>query len=136
MTNALRTQLDAFATTLTDAILTAVRAGSLADIVMDAPGTPRRGPGRPRNATSVIANHAPASKPVAGTTDGQTAVDAASTIDLIVKYLRSHPGTSGELTRKALGIARPRWSKAAARAVAAGKLRKEGERRSTKYWAV
>jgi hypothetical protein len=137
MPNALRTQLDTLAATLTDAILTAVQSsGSLADILLDTPDAPKRGPGRPRKTAPAISNHVPPPKAVAGTTGGQTAVDGASTIDLIIKYLRSHPGSSGEATRKTLGITKPRWSKAAARAVASGKLRKEGERRSTKYWAV
>ena len=47
-----------------------------------------------------------------------------------------HPGTSGEAARKALKIDRSKWSPAVAKAIAGKRIRKEGEKRSTKCWGA
>jgi hypothetical protein len=53
-----------------------------------------------------------------------------------VSYIKSHPGTLGQNARKALGFPRSQWHTYISRAIKSGKLRREGDRRGTKYWAV
>jgi hypothetical protein len=60
----------------------------------------------------------------------------ASPMSLIVKYVRSHPGTTGEAARKALGFGKEKWSYYVRKAIAGKGLRKGGQRRATRYWAT
>ena len=145
MPNTLRTSLDALAADLTAAIIQAIQASSLAEI-LDVPPAPalRRGPGRPKGSTISTPRSAPATavlgpvasapaEPAAHRERGQsTEADA----ELIVKYLRSHPGTTGELARRSLGMEKNRWNTCVYRGIRDGKIRGEGERRNTRYWTV
>jgi len=101
------------------------------------PSGPRSAPrvrheGAPATRPPPSASAAPA-KPAAHRERGQnTDTDA----ELIVKYPRSHPGTSGEAARNSLGLEKNRWNTCVYRALRDGKIRKDGERRSTRYWAA
>ncbi len=116
MTNALRDQLNALAATFAAGVVAAIRAAKVDD-VSAVPGIIQA-----------------ANLPAHVERVAQEAV--ADRMGLIVKYLKSHPGTTGEVARKALGLQKHTWTTMAAKAVAEGKLRKQGERRSTRYWAV
>ena len=53
-----------------------------------------------------------------------------------MKYLRTHAGVTGEVARKSLGLEKNRWNTCVYRGIRDGKIRKDGERRSTRYWAT
>jgi hypothetical protein len=82
----------------------------------------KRGRGRPRGSK----NAAPGAK----------STGTLSVVESITAYVTQHPGTSGEAARKALKIDRNKWSPAVAKAIAGKRIRKEGEKRSTKYWGA
>ncbi len=139
MTNALRTELEALASTFTTAIVDAIRSSSLADILdvnvpQERPVRP--GPGRPRSSTTTVTEVAePATPPRPGRPLGSTTQHTGATVDLVVKYLRSHPGSPGEEARKSLGLVKHTWNARVSRAIKERKVRKEGDRRATRYWA-
>jgi hypothetical protein len=64
----------------------------------------------------------------------QSGVDA--TVAKIVAYLKDDPGAAGEVVRNELDLEKKRWSAAVAKALEAKTVRKEGEKRSTRYWAA
>jgi len=143
MSNALR---DSMAAEFTTAIIQAIQASSLAEILDVAPALAlRRGPGRPKGSTTTTAasssastavvrpvTPAPAEPPAHRRRGRSTDADA----ELVVKYLRSHPGTPGEAARKSLGLEKNRWNTCVYRGIRDGKIRGEGERRNTRYWTV
>jgi len=67
---------------------------------------------------------------------GTTTQDTGATVELVVKYLRSHPASTGEEARKNLGLVKHTWNARVSRAIKEGKVRKEGDRRATRYWAT
>lgn len=145
MPNALRSNVDTLAAEFTAAIIRAIRASSLAEILDIQPApAPRRGPGRPRGSTTAVLTFAltaavvrpvasAAAEPAAHRERGQS-TDADA--ELIVKYLRTHAGVTGEVARKSLGLEKNRWNTCVYRGIRDGKIRKDGERRSTRYWAT
>jgi hypothetical protein len=144
MSNALRDAMNNLAAKFASTIIEAIRASSLAEI-LDVPlrAAPGRAPGRPRGSVSkavtstkavvvVPAADAAPSGPSHRDRPRSTAEDA----EVIAKFLRSPPGTTGEQARKTLGLEKNRWNTCVYRAIRDGKIRKEGERRSTMYWAT
>jgi hypothetical protein len=125
----LRSAIDDLAKTFATSIVAAIRASNLDDLVgLAEPSTRdprRRGPGRPKGSTSRLGTKkaSPSGTP-----------STASLTQRIAEHIEAHPGQTGEVARAALGVTKPRWSKAVALAVATGKLRKEGERRATRYF--
>jgi hypothetical protein len=150
MTNALRSQIQQFAAQFAAAVLHAVRGASLEDILAETtagatrsaasstvPAHGKRGRGRPKGSKNKSPTATPASAKAAPRKVGRPAkTNTATIVESIVAYVQKHPGTSGEAARKSLGIDRNKWSPSVAKAIEAKKLRKQGERRSTKYWAV
>jgi hypothetical protein len=133
MTNALRTQVEAAAVIFANQVMSAIRGGSLKDILFDASrerAPVGRGPGRPKGAK----NKTPTS-PSSAPTGGAASVLQAN-VTAIVGYVKAHPGQSGEVVRKTLGIERGRWSPAVRHSVEAKLIRREGENRGAKYWAA
>ena len=117
MANALVDELETITKTFVTAIVAAMRRASLKDILSageEAPARPTPAPRLPRH-----------------TPEGN-----AARSDALVNYIKSHPGTLGQDARKALGFPRSQWHTYISRAIHAGKLRKEGDQRGTKYWAV
>jgi hypothetical protein len=117
----LRSTLAHLSEALADAVIASVRATTVPDILALTDGKPapasraRRHAGRPR---------------------GSTAEKTAQTVAATVAYVKDHPRTDGKAARVALGIEKNRWSSCVARAITTKQLRKEGDLRATKYWAV
>ena len=109
---------------------------------MPLPPEPRRGRGRPRGSISRVVTSTkvavivPADAAPPEPSHRDRPQSTAEDSEMIVKYLRSHPGTTGEDARKTLGLVKNRWNTCVYRAVRDGKVRQEGERRSTRYWAT
>jgi hypothetical protein len=140
MTNALRTELEALASAFTAAIVAAIRSSSLAEIldvnVPQETRVRRLADRRESTATKGTDVAEPSTAPRPGRPVGTTTRDTGETVDLVVKYLRSHPGSSGEEARKSLGLVKHTWNARVSRAIKEGKVRKEGDRRATRYWAT
>ena len=134
MTNALRTAMDDLARDFTTAIVDAIRSSSLAEIldvnVLHAKHLPS-----PRTDAATTKDEAP-TPPRPGRPAGTTTQDTGATVELLVKYLRSHPASTGEEARKSLGLLKHTWNARVSRAIKEGKVRKEGDRRATRYWAT
>ena len=113
---AIRDELNALATTFAAGVIAALRDARVDDV----------------SAVSGILQDA--DLPSKGT--GGARETPPARLALLVMYIKSHPGITGEAARKALDMQKHTWSTMAARGVAEGKLRKEGERRSTRYWAL
>jgi hypothetical protein len=113
MPNALQAQIEKFAAEFAQAVLQAIRAASLDDILAETQGSPPRW----------------AHWPPPGSTVGTQA-----RIDIIVAYVKGHPGTSGKDARDALAVFNSDWSRYVAKAVKAGLITKKGDRRGTTYW--
>ena len=137
--NALRSAIDELAKDFTAAIVATIRSSSLAEIldVNFARATPiPRGPGRPRGSVSTGAATAESPTRRPGRPLGTTTPDTEATVELVVKYLRSHPGSAGEEARKTLGLVKHTWNARVSRAIEEGKVTKKGDRRATRYWAT
>jgi hypothetical protein len=137
VTTALSSAIDALASEFAWKVVEAIRASSLAEILTEVPGAAPR-PGRPPKLAARTASSTSEWTAKATPTSGSRSPkqDTGQTVELIVAYLRSHPGITGEGARKALGLEKNRWNTCVARAIKDGKVRKEGERRSTRYWAT
>jgi hypothetical protein len=148
MPNVLEEKIREAALTFTYAVVRAVARASLTDIRSEAdqageprrlsrPSTPtKRGPGGPgRSVTRLEASARGTEAPVA-TVKARAESSADDISTTIILYLRSHPGATGESTRKILAVEKGRWNRIIARAIQGGRLRKEGTKRGTKYWAV
>ena len=134
--NALSSAIDHLAKDFTAAIVAAIRSSSLAEILdvnLPQETLVRRGPGRPRESTTKRTDIVESSFPRSGRPLTQ---DTGATIELVVKYLRSHPGSPGEDARKTLGLAKHTWNARVSRAITEGKVTKKGDRRATRYWAT
>jgi len=129
--NALVDELEAITKTFVSSIVAAMHKATLADILGASEGSApaKRGPGRPKGSTKKAAD-------VASTPTRLTPADPADRARLIVSYVKSHPGTGGEAVRGALGLAKDRWAYYDTKAQNAKLLRKEGQKRATKYWAT
>jgi hypothetical protein len=98
--------------------------------------TVKRGRGRPRK-HPVAAPAAKASAPAKTAKRGRGRPrknDRAKVLATILTYLKAYPKSSGEKARKALSIEKHLWSSTVGKAVRDGKVKKEGDRRSTVYW--
>jgi hypothetical protein len=128
--NALEAELEAITKTFVTAVVAAMRRASLTDILGVSEGQPaKRGRGRPPGSKNKPGTPSP-------TPEASAITITAPRPGLIVAYVKSHPGTSGEEARAALGIPKPQWGTYVARALKGGQLRREGQKRATKYWAV
>jgi hypothetical protein len=136
MANPLQQTLNGLAATFVASIIESIRASSLEDVGRDAPvaaaAPASRAPRPPRATERLKPRTGPAAPSGRRSGPRNTAKDAAT----IVAYLRSHPGSSGEAARHALGLEKNRWNTCVYRALRDGQIKKRGDRRSTKYWAV
>jgi hypothetical protein len=115
MSNPLRDSLEALVETLVASMVALVLDGTLADVAAAGP-------------VGAAAEAAPVRR-------GRPARTARDT-DAIVRRIAGHPGTTGEDARKALGLEKNRWSTCLRIALDAGRVRRVGEGRSTRYWAA
>jgi hypothetical protein len=123
--SALKTTIDALAQSFAQSIIVAIRSASLDDILR-LPGD--AGGGVRPSAASTVDVATRVTRTAAGQKTGRA--------DRIVEYIRAHPGSSGPAARKALGFPSAQWATYVARAIKAGRLRRVGERRKARYWAV
>jgi hypothetical protein len=140
MSTALRDTMNAMVAEFATSIIEAIHAATLADILdVRVPLAPRRDRGRRRGSITktVTTTDAPSDRaaPPESRRRGRPQ-NSAEDAELIVAYLRSHPGSTGEEARKTLGLKKNRWNTCMYRAIREGKIRKEGKHRSTRYWAT
>jgi hypothetical protein len=117
MPDTLRTTVNAMADAFANAIIEAIEATSLADILdVQLPEAPTRlAPRHPkataRRATPVSKTVPASVKPASPepTHEGRPQ-GTAEDVEKIVKYLRSHSGVTGEDARKVLGLVKNRWN--------------------------
>jgi hypothetical protein len=139
----LKSQIATLADSFAAGVLAAIRSASLEDILEggSAPSAPpRRGPGRPPKSNGVAAA-APSLKPAKRGKGGRLARRSASDIEhvigLIVGKLGEHKtGLRSEQLQKALKLSKKEIVGPLNQGLAAKKITKKGERRSTTYFAA
>jgi hypothetical protein len=140
MPTPLKSAIDALASNFAREIVAVIRRGSLDEIfdVTSAGSRAKRGAraARPTPTTRSTAASPPPSSPTArAPARSRRGKPSASNLAArIAEHVEANPGLTGEVVRAALGVDRPRWSKAVALAVATGKVRREREKRAAKYW--
>jgi hypothetical protein len=140
----LKNQIATLADSFAAGVLAAIRSASLEDILEggSAPAAPaRRGPGRPPKSNGVAAAAAPSLKPAKRGKGGRLARRSASDIEhvigLIVGKLGEHKtGLRSEQLQKALKLSKKEIVGPLNQGLAARKITKKGERRSTTYFAA
>ncbi len=108
----------------TDGVLSAIRASSLEDLLAQA--SPRRKSARPGKTNDVSHLRTEFKRRPASLVQGHA--------NLVIRYVKDHPGCSGEAARKELGLPRGKWNTTVKKAIATGQLRKEGQKRATRYF--
>jgi hypothetical protein len=150
-TNALRATIHQLTQTFATSIVAALRASNLADILSlseearpapRAPGDRARArgpsakkPGRAKRTSAKRGAETGGGEAVKAS-DGPHIGNGSSPRDVILAHFRTHPGDTGEAARKKIGMARGQWSYTIGALMETGALRREGEKRATKYWAV
>jgi hypothetical protein len=136
MPTTLKSAIDQLAAKFAQEIVAALRTGSL-DQIVELAGDGRREVGAPSPHSTGTAGRTAAPPTAASPTrvrsNARSRAGKPSASNLaarIAEHVEANPGLTGEVVRAALGVDRPRWSKA----VATGKVRREGEKRAAKYW--
>lgn len=138
----LRNHIESLAQTFTAGIIEAIRGASLQELLGETPG--KRGPGRPRTASVVAGGggqpdplRAPkAKRGKGGRLMRRSASDIQHVMGLIVAKLGEHKtGLRSEQLQKALKIDKKEITRPIELALAAKKITKKGQKRSTTYFA-
>jgi hypothetical protein len=139
----LQTQIAALASTFASSVLAAIRSSSLQEILSEGGhGAPaKRGPGRPKTVQNGTAKSAPVAAPKAapkgkgGRLARRSAEEIEKVVGLVVGTLGKHKeGLRSEQLQKALGLSKQEIVGPLTQALAAKKITKKGQRRSTTYF--
>ena len=139
----LQTQIAALADTFASSVLAAIRSASLEEILSEeGRGAPaKRGPGRPRKLQGGGGQVAPVAAPKAapkgkgGRLARRSAQDIEKVIGLVLTALGKHKaGLGSEQIQKTLGLSKKEIVGPLTQALAAKKISKKGQRRSTTYF--
>lgn len=138
----LKTKIASLADSFATGVLAAIRSASLEEILAGGGATPsRRGPGRPRKANGAApVEAAKPAKPAKARKGGRLARRSPSDIEhivgLIVGKLGEHKtGLRSEQLQKALKLDKKEIIGPLSQALAAKKISKKGQKRSTTYFA-
>jgi hypothetical protein len=135
----LKTQIASLADSFAAGVLAAIRSASLEEILAGGSAVPaKRGPGRPRKVDGANATAAP--KPAGRRKGGRLARRSPSDIEhvigLVVAKLKEHKGgLRSEQLQKALKLDKKEITGPLNQALAAKKVTKKGQKRSTTYFA-
>lgn len=133
----LRTQLESLASNFASSVLDAVRGASLEELLVDASGSGRRGPGRP-------AKSKPASTAAAGPRARKSTRLARRSIEDITKALHlvvalvkgKKGGLRAEQIRAALKMQSKEMPRVLQEGLAKKKLKSKGQKRATTYFSA
>jgi hypothetical protein len=138
----LHSTLAAAARAVAESVLDAVRKSSLADLMGESNGAPRRGPGRPRGSSTAKSSptaagaSAPARKR-GGRLARRSPDEIAHMLGHVVALVKkSSVGLRAEDIRKALGLDRREVPRVLKEGLATKKLRAKGQKRGTTYSAA
>jgi hypothetical protein len=138
---ALRNQIQTLAETFTDGILAAIRSASLEELLAGEPSA-KRGAGRPATTAGGGGQPDPLSTPRAakrgrgGRLARRSASDIEHVVGLIVAKLGEHKaGLRSEQLQKVLKLDKKEITRPLEQALAARKITKKGQKRSTTYFA-
>jgi hypothetical protein len=131
MPSSLTATIESLAQAFATAVIEAIRSASLEEIVAESGG--RRGLRAQRGDEGQL--------PVPFRSRGarrqrRNSRALAKTASSIVAFVKAHPGSASEEIRSELSIPRSHWQRPVAMALASKKLRKKGEKRSTRYYAI
>lgn len=135
MRASLRDTIQQLATTFAAGVLDAIRGSSLEEILVETSGAPRRGRGRPAGARSVTRG-APARVERSRRLGRRSPGALEDVVNRIVGLLSEHPeGLRAEQIKAELDLPARELPRPIAKALAAKRVRKEGRKRATRYFA-
>jgi hypothetical protein len=135
----LKTQIASLADSFAAGVLAAIRSASLEAILAGGGAPARRGPGRPpkTNGAPSRANPKPAKRGKGGRLARRSSSDIEHVIGLVVAKLSEHKnGLRSEQLQKVLKLDKKEITGPLNQALAAKKITKKGQRRSTTYFAA
>jgi hypothetical protein len=133
----LRSALDSLAATFANAVVDAIRAASLQELLAESGGGPRRGPGRPpKSKAEPTTRVAPgARKP--GRLARRSPEDIAKALDQVVALVKGKKeGLRAEQIRAALKMQSKEMPRVLKEGLAKKKLKAKGQKRATTYTAA
>ena len=134
----LRSHVQDLAHRFADEVLAAIRQANLHELVSDSPhaGRGRRGPGRPRK-TQAPGVSTPPKRGKGGRLARRSPEDIAKTLGQVVALLKGKKdGLRSEQIQKSLRLDRRELPRVLSAGLAKRNLRKKGQKRATKYFAV
>jgi hypothetical protein len=139
----LRTNLESLASSFASAVLQAIRGASLEDLLADAGGGARRGPGRPPapRATPTTSGIPTTSKTPRSRKSGRLArrspEQIAKALDQVVALVKGKKdGLRAEQIRAALKMESKEMPRVLQEGLAKKKLKSKGQKRATTYFAA
>jgi len=141
MTASLRNTIQELAAGFAAGVLGAIRGSSLEEILAEASGGVRRGPGRPRKNSFGLAS-APGGRGAGRSgrgSQGRLGRRSAGALERVVERIvellsKSSKGLRAEQIRAALGLSAKELPRPIAMALAAKRIRKVGQKRATTYF--
>jgi hypothetical protein len=131
----LRSKLHDLASSFASSVLDAVRSASLEELVGQAGGGARRGPGRPPSASATQAKPAKAAR--SGRLKRRSAEEISQVLDEIVALVkRNKAGLRAEQIREQLGMQAKEMPRVLKEGLAKKKLKSKGQKRATTYTAA
>jgi hypothetical protein len=135
----LKSKIASLADSFAAGVLAAIRSSSLEEILSGGGAAPaRRGPGRPRKADAVATDEAPkpAKRGKGGRLARRSPADIERVVGLIVGKLGEHKaGLRSEQLQKVLKLDKKEITGPLNQALAAKRITKKGQKRSTTYFA-
>lgn len=136
----LRSSLNHLASSFADAVLAAIRGSSLDELLAETGGgTPKRGPGRPKAATTIVkptASAVPRSSK-AGRLPRRSVEDIAKLLgEIIAVVKRNKEGLRAEQIRAELGLQAKEMPRILKEGLGTKKLKTKGQKRATTYFVA
>ncbi|HXN31668.1 MAG TPA: hypothetical protein VN894_07400 [Polyangiaceae bacterium] len=131
----LRTALHNLASSFADSVLHAIRGASLEELLGEAGGGARRGPGRPRKSTAApTASGTPRGRK-SGRLPRRSAEQIAKALDQVIALVKSKKeGLRAEQIRAALRMQSKEMPRVLQEGLAKKKLKAKGRKRATTYF--
>jgi hypothetical protein len=130
----LRSNLQSLATSFASSVLDAIRGASLEELVVDAGGSARRGPGRPPRETGTTARSTTPRARKSGRLARRSPEDIVEALDQVVALVKGKKdGLRSEQIRAALKMQSKEMPRVLQEGLAKKKLKAKGRKRATTY---
>jgi hypothetical protein len=133
----LQSNLHDLAAAFAESILDAIRGASLHELLGEAGGAPRRGPGRPKAAPTPEPSDKPARVSRSGRLKRRSPEEIAKALDQVVALLKKEKtGLRAEQIREQLAMQSKEMPRVLKEGLSTKKLKSKGQKRATTYTAA